>query len=95
MTLLDILGKIAWVRQYFLSQGIISEILIRYARKIDIERSSRAKINNRNLRPEHKNVNKRTFKEDISKLYLEVRSLNIGYYIRYEIKVMTKLYIKP
>ena len=32
MTLLDVLGKIAWVRLDFLSQGKISDILIRCAR---------------------------------------------------------------
>ena len=32
MTLLDVLGKIAWVRSDFLSQGKISDILIRCAR---------------------------------------------------------------
>ena len=34
MTLLDVLGKIAWVRWDFLSQGKISDILIRCARNI-------------------------------------------------------------
>ena len=33
MTLLDVLGKIAWVRSDFLSQGKISDILIPCARK--------------------------------------------------------------
>ena len=33
MTLLDVLGKISWVRNDFLSQGKISDILIRCARK--------------------------------------------------------------
>ena len=33
MTLLDVLGKIAWVRYFFLSQGKISDILIRCAKK--------------------------------------------------------------
>ena len=32
MTLLDVLGNIAWVRYDFLSQGKISDNLIRYAR---------------------------------------------------------------
>ena len=32
MKLLDVLGKIAWVRQDFLSQGKISDIFIRCAR---------------------------------------------------------------
>ena len=32
MPLLDFLGKIAWVRQYFLYQGKIADILIRCAR---------------------------------------------------------------
>ena len=32
MTLLDVLGKIAWVRKDFLSQGKISDILIQCAR---------------------------------------------------------------
>ena len=33
----DSLGKIAWVRKDFLSQGKISDILIRCARKLDYE----------------------------------------------------------
>ena len=34
MTLLEVLGKIAWVRLDFLSQGKISDILIKCARKV-------------------------------------------------------------
>ena len=34
MTLVDVLGKIAWVRYDFLSQGKISDILIRCVRNI-------------------------------------------------------------